>query len=328
MRQNQRRAYLVIIVLLGAWSMALQAAAPRPYDITMTAPPMTPSATASGSTTPTRTHAPPTPTPTAAPARANADWRIQTVYRDGVYMVRVPPGCFQMGMAEAGADQWLQDVIGAFGDDPLWHAIYARLTPQHEVCFESTFLLDRTEVTQAQFDDFGGVARERPSHRGDEYPVEAITWSEARAFCDLRGARLPTEAEWEYAARGPDGLAYPWGDDFSPELAVWEGNASGETAEVGSKPDGASWVGALDMSGNVWEWTSTAYDDTDKSGRFPYPYDASDGREDPDLDGVLRVVRGGSYFFLDQSFLRAAVRDGNAPGTRATVIGFRCARDD
>jgi formylglycine-generating enzyme required for sulfatase activity len=310
---NRRIALGMAVALFGAWGMTSSALNPRPLDLTATLT-MTDIPRAAAST------------PEPSPVTANADWMPVEQDFNGVTMMHVPAGCFQMGMVDSDADAWLEDVVADFGDDPLWHSIRDRLTPAHEICFEAPFWIDRTEVTQAQFEAFDGVSEERPRFRGEDRPVEAVTWAEAQAFCVLRGARLPTEAEWEYAARGPDGLTYPWGDEFEPDFAVWEENAGDQTADVGGRPDGASWVGAVDMAGNVWEWTSTAYDSLDRSGLYPYPY-TDDGREDADQEDVLRVVRGGSWFFLNETFLRSAVRDGNDPATRATVIGFRCARD-
>ena len=83
-------------------------------------------------------------------------------------------------------------------------------------------------------------------------------WDEAYDFCVLRKGHLPTETEWEYAARGPDELIFPWGNDWNPRNAIWSGNNVSQTSNVGSVPAGASWVGVLDMSGNVWEWTDSS----------------------------------------------------------------------
>ncbi|MCA9909772.1 MAG: SUMF1/EgtB/PvdO family nonheme iron enzyme, partial [Anaerolineae bacterium] len=155
---------------------------------------------------------------------------------DGVEMVQVPAGCFWMGSAE------LSDTM-----------------PPHEICFDAAFWIDRYEVTQGQFGDFNGVIVGDFSFLGENHPVDRIGWLEALKFCELRGmranadVRLPTEAEWEYAARGPNSLRYPWGNEWNENYAVWTGNST-KTADVGSHPEGASWVGALDMSGNVWEW--------------------------------------------------------------------------
>lgn len=227
---------------------------------------------------------------------ANNQWTpvIQSV-RD-VDMVQVPAGCFQMGGNHFTNEQ-----------------------PVHQVCFDQPFWIDRTEVTNAQFAQFNGVAANSRTWTDADRPRERITWIEARNFCAMRGARLPTEAEWEYAARGPDGLAYPWGNEFSKDNVVYYGNSDLESAPVGSRPGGMSWVGALDLSGNVWEWTSSQYE--------PYPYQADDGRE-ADTNGTTdasRVMRGGSYFH-DSAAVRAADRVGNLSDHIGSNIGFRCAR--
>ena len=146
-------------------------------------------------------------------------------------------------------------------------------------------------------------------------------WFYAVKHCEGRGARLPTEAEWEYAARGPDGLVYPWGNDFVADNVVYSGNSNNQTWDVGSKPDGVSWVGAFDLSGNVWEWVNSLY--------RSYPYDATDGRVvdgigDPGSDLVLR---GGPWYFGPLG-VRAANRGRDDRGSGYDGYGFRCARSD
>ena len=234
-------------------------------------------------------------------AGSNTDW--QALYPDGaiytledaVPMVLVPAGCFTIG---AGA-QYDNEQNGS------------------EVCFEAPFWIDRTEVTQAQFAALGGVKANANGFDSDQRPVEQITWFEARDFCALRGARLPSEAEWEYAARGVDGLEYPWGDTFVADNLVYSANSNDQTAEVGSRPAGASWVGALDMSGNVWEWTRSEY--------AGYPYMRDDGREDDpgNRTDVPRVLRGGSWVHSNVD-IRAAYRNWDAPDNQNYLIGFRC----
>ena len=269
----------------------------------------------------------PTLTPTSVPladalaigsafSGGNADWRaqypdgMQYTFDDGVAMVLVPAGCFMMGMTDAEID----DLISQYGSADL----FRESGPQHQLCFEAPFWIDRTEVTQADFARLGGVQAEQSRFSGADRPVENITWFEARDFCALRGARLPTEAEWEYAARGPDSLAFPWGNAWKRDNAVWDGNSGGQTAPVGSRPAGRSWVGAEDMSGNVYEWTSSLYK--------PYPYAAGDGREADTGSSrdVERVVRGGAWLELTD-FLRAANRFVSNPVDGAGSLGFRCA---
>jgi iron(II)-dependent oxidoreductase len=162
------------------------------------------------------------------------------------------------------------------------------------------------------------VAASSSYFTGDNRPVEQITWFEARDFCALRDARLLTEAEWEYAARGPDGLIFPWGNTFVSAVVV-SGRPSAEgSSEVGSLPAGASWVGALDLSGSVWEWIANEYRD--------YPYDAGDGREDINSNVQSRVIRGGAWDDTITDYLHSASRLSVNPDSSLNGVGFRCAR--
>ncbi|MFN8474290.1 MAG: SUMF1/EgtB/PvdO family nonheme iron enzyme [Anaerolineae bacterium] len=244
----------------------------------------------------------PTQPPTAkavAPVTANAQWTPQYQTFDGVEMALVPPGCFTMGTKDPPSGRENEK-------------------PTTKICFDKPFWIDRTEVTQGQFTRLGGTTADIRTFPGDNRPVERISWFESRDFCTKRGARLPTEAEWEYAARGPDNLIFPWGNTYDSARVVDSSNSGVQTADVGSRPSGASWVGALDMSGNVSEWTSSLY--------RPYPYKADDGRESQSDTENKRVVRGGSYVKFD-TFIQAAVRD-YVPPVRSILSsnGFRCAR--
>lgn len=226
------------------------------------------------------------------------DWTPIEQDFDGVTMVLVPVGCFMMGREDVS--------YGVPDEDPV-----------HEQCLDQPFWIDKYEVTQAQFSRLGGTQEVSPRFPGDDRPVENINWFEAHDFCQLRASRLPTEAEWEYAARGPNAWLYPWGNEFIADNVI---NNTNTTADVGSRPQGASWVGALDMSGNVWEWTSSLYED--------YPYDATDGREADtgSSTDVLRVLRGGSWYVRSQFDLGAAFRNNDRPSFRYDDYGFRCAR--
>lgn len=248
----------------------------------------------------------PTPTPgplqtALAAARAfsgmNADWQalypdgfIHT-FDDGVPMVLVPVGCFQMGSEDASDDE----------------------QPVHEQCFNAPFWIDQTEVTQADFKRLGGLKAEANRFPGDRRPVERITYFEARDFCALRNARLPTEREWEYAARGPDALVYPWGNTWNQDSVVWN---RGETASVGSLPAGRSWVGALDLIGNLWEWTDSQY----------RAYVTGDELYVAETSDIFMVLRGGSWLDSMPSLLRAANRVWFLPDNQGNSLGFRCAR--
>lgn len=218
---------------------------------------------------------------------------IERTFEDGVTMVLVPAGCFMMGSEDGPSDE----------------------SPVYEQCFDEPFWIDKYEVTNEQY---GSVGCEQWSSEPDQ-PRNCISWFDARDYCESRGARLPTEREWEYAARGPDNPVYPWGDTYEAAFVIGADDptyGNTKTAPVGSRPEGISWVGALDMSGNVWEWTSSLY--------WDYRYVETDGREDLTSTDV-RVLRGGS-FFLSSNFLRAALRDWLDPGDEYGLLGFRCVR--
>jgi formylglycine-generating enzyme required for sulfatase activity len=229
---------------------------------------------------------------TVPPVTRNADWTPVERDFDGVTMVLVPPGCFMMGSNEGDSDE----------------------QPVHQQCFDEPYWIDQTEVTQEDFDSIGGVKANPNVSSGARRPIERTTWFEASEFCSLRGTRLPTEREWEYAARGPEGWEFPWGNNWIPTNAVWNrGDAEG-TADVGSIPTGRSWVGAFDLSGNVWEWVGSVY----------LPYDNQDDGEI--TTSSLYVLRGGSWGGNIPDFFRAPYRGRGIAVFESGYIGFRCAR--
>jgi formylglycine-generating enzyme required for sulfatase activity len=230
-----------------------------------------PSAAASGvpSTAPT---AVPTLAPTPVPSDGTTAGQTRTD-GSGIEQVWVPAGTFTMG-SDAKAIAALEK-----SNPPAWVASeFPSEIPAHEVTLTNGYWIDRTEVTNAAFDAFvdaGGYTNQAlwsddgwawlatkdasrlPTHcNGDvpEQPRMCLTWYEAEAYANWRGGRLPTEAEWEYAARGPKSTVYPWGDAFDRDKANVLNSVSPKP--VGSYPAGASWVGALDMSGNAMEWVS------------------------------------------------------------------------
>jgi formylglycine-generating enzyme required for sulfatase activity len=246
------------------------------------------------------------PTPLSSPAPeqiaftpvpSNAAWTHVEREFDQVVMVLVPVGCFMMGSENGEADE----------------------KPVREQCFDRPFWIDKYEVSNAQFEAFDGVANNDSNRRGENLPREKITWLQAQAFCAKRGARLPTEREWEYAARGPDALEYPWGEKWNTNNAVWGDNSNSLTVDVKSHSEGGSWVGALHMIGNVWEWTSSPYQD--------YPYNTNNELDDTTDDEIdsQRVLRGGSWANRDNN-LRSANRFNDDPGNVSDGYGFRCAR--
>jgi formylglycine-generating enzyme required for sulfatase activity len=234
---------------------------------------------------------------------------------NGILMHLVPAGEFTMG-SNADSDTRNQA-----------HTVYL-----------DAFYIDKYEVTNAHYQACvtAGVCESphetksdfRESYYGnpefDNYPVIYVNWAMARTYCEWRGARLPTEAEWEKAARGTEGRTYPWGEGISCEQANYDGNPEttsycvGEISEVGSYENGQSPYGLYDMAGNVFEWTSSL--------NLSYPYDAADGREDLTRGGD-RVIRGGSWN-ENLSNLQVYYRSWLGPQYSESEIGFRCARSD
>jgi formylglycine-generating enzyme required for sulfatase activity len=201
------------------------------------------------------------------------------------------------------------------------------------------YRIGRHEVTNAQYARCvrAGACGEpgRTEQYGDpryrDHPAVHVTWYDAQTFCNWVGGRLPTEAEWEYAARGPEGTIFPWGNELDgaslnfcdancasawAEQNIDDGYAG--TAPVGSYPQGASWCGAQDMAGNVWEWTTSLY--------RPYPYQADDGREEPTSTGS-RVLRGGA-FGSKRAGVRTTYRNHVERAHSSKVdYGLRCVMD-
>ncbi|HDN80997.1 MAG TPA: formylglycine-generating enzyme family protein [Chloroflexi bacterium] len=155
-----------------------------------------------------------------------------------------------------------------------------------------------------------GLYQPEPGY--ERHPITWVSWFGADAYCRFYGKRLPTEAEWEKAARGTDGRLYPWGDIFSPDRANADGVLSG-TVPVGSYPEGLSPYGLHDMAGNVWEWVADWYE--------PYP---GSGYRSP-FFGKYKVVRGGSWNH-PAADARCSARDFAHPARRIGVVGFRCAK--
>jgi formylglycine-generating enzyme required for sulfatase activity len=223
----------------------------------------------------------------------NVDWQpFSHVFPDGVEMVLVPVGCFQMGSNFGNIDE----------------------RPVHEQCITEPFWLDKYEVTNALYGSASGCDY---SSEADQ-PRNCVNWLDAQAFCEAHGGTLPSEKQWEYAARGLESWAYPWGNEYDVERVIGDDDPTygdTQTAPVGSRLDGASWVEAMDMSGNVWEWTHTRHD--------PYPYEEGDN-DFYSGDISNRVLRGGSLI-LPAFKLRSANRGDWHPIAVSNIIGFRCA---
>jgi iron(II)-dependent oxidoreductase len=214
--------------------------------------------------------------------------------------------------------------------------------PPHKVSLQS-FKIGRYPVTNAQYRRFSeATGRRWDSKIGfmaerSNCPAAEMTWHDARAVCGwLTGewrkqgkiaadevVRLPTEAEWEKAARGTDGRVYPWGNEWDKDRCNTSESGLGRTSAVGMYPAGISPYGCLDMAGNVWEWTSSLWGKTFIKPDFRYPYRPDDGRENLEAgDEILRVLRGGSWS-SDQDNARCAYRVRNFPNDRDVIMGFR-----
>jgi formylglycine-generating enzyme required for sulfatase activity len=211
--------------------------------------------------------------------------------------------------------------------------------PQHTVTL-ADYRIGRYPVTNAEYQAFAEDARHPaprdwendtyPRDKGD-HPVVYISWHDALAYCQWLSQKsgkryhLPSEAEWEKAARGEDGRIYPWGDDWDAEKVNSVEGGSKTTTPVGQySPAGDSPYGIADMAGNVWEWTRSLWGKKLDEPEFGYPYDPEDsGREDLKAgDEVLRVLRGGA-FGNGRRGVRCAVRLGNLPVGRSHGLGFR-----
>jgi len=270
---------------------------------------------------PDRPSRPAPPSPAAAPpassspaiAPASSGQPGRPVLGCASNQVGVPGGTFWMGSEDGLADERLV----------------------HKVTL-SPYCIDRTEVTVAAYGACVQTGKCRsPGTAGvcnwgrdgvDQHPINCVDWHQAKTFCEWAGGRLPTEAEWEFAARGSDGRKYPWGNEAPALQLCWNGRGNDVdrwkrqgTCPVGRYPSGASPFGVLDMAGNVFEWTTDAY----------RPYSA-DAQQDPQGDrpnAELRVRRGGGWDTVASFMVRAAGRYRDGPHARDYNLGFRCARD-
>jgi len=236
--------------------------------------------------------------------------------KDGMTLVYVPAGNFTMG-------------------DIALNAVYHDVKP-HPVYLDS-FWIDKTDITNKMYAMCvnAGVCQAptkvrsymRSSYYGnsqyDNYPVIYVNWNMAKTYCEWAGRELPTDAQWEKAARGTDGRTYPWGNSIDCSVANYHGKenetdyCTGDTTEVGAYPNGVSPYGALDMAGDVWQWVADWYDPS------YYNHSPSSNPSGP-ASGQYRILRGGAW--LDpEGLLRSAEHDWLDPNITCNGLGFRCA---
>lgn len=257
---------------------------------------------------------------------------------DAMPMHYIPPGTFLMGAAE-------DDVLAAVDEQPVhqvtlsgfymdqyevsvaqYAAFLNELGAYERACFESDCTLPRTRVgftSHLLDEDLGDGVIQYVAETGfSNHPANHISWYGAQAYCEFVGGRLPTEAEWEYAARGTDGRIYPWGN--SPpdsSRAVFNSETYDAVLPVDALPDGASPFGIYGMAGSMWEWTADWYDED------AYTRDPARNPTGPET-GLTRIIRGGAWPFNNgPERLRATNRHSLAPYFISAIVGFRCVTD-
>ncbi len=238
--------------------------------------------------------------PKTRPVEPNAP--AEPVPDYGIEMVRIQPGCFQMVNPASES--------GRYDDER-----------QHQVCIKQSYALGKTEVTQGQWRQVMGNNPSYFTNCGENCPVEEVSWGDVQVFIKklnahtAGGYRLPTEAEWEYACRSGGKEQTYCGGNNPKTLAWYDANSGNKTHPVGKKQ--ANGLGLYDMSGNVWEWTCSAYTESD--------YNGNEKRCSNDTT-ARRVLRGGSWFIYPEH-VRAAFRVGNDVTVRNYRYGFRLAQD-
>ena len=234
-------------------------------------------------------------------------------------MVLIPAGEFIVGSNRVDSDAKAMQ----YGSRKPW---FANESPERKVSLKA-FYIDRTEVTMAAYSKFvsatstpppaGWLDGKMPEGKG-EYPVTNVSWFDASQFCKWKGGRLPSEQEWEKAARGTEGRIFPWGAEFDIKKVNTLGEYGGVTP-VGKFTEGASPYGLLDMAGNVQEWTADWY------GQYP-----GNTYDDKDYGEKFKVVRGGGWggmgHYTMQVYVSAPFRSIAPPKGGYNDVGFRCVR--
>ena len=285
-----------------------------------------PSNTPIPSYTPTSTYTPipsytPTPTYTPQPVLGiGSTWPRPT---DGMVMMYVPAGPFTMGSDSASVDQAFAECQKNYGNSckKSW---YTAQEPAHRVVLDA-YWIDQTDVTNGEYAKCVAAGKctlppnrssaTHPDYYGnsqfDNYPVTSVHWDQAQAYCSWAGAHLPSEAEWEKAARGVNGRTYPWGDTLDKTYANYSGT---DTTAVCSYPQGNSPYGVCDMAGNVWQWVADTF--------VAYPGNTD---SNSDYGTKYRVLRGGSWNISSVDWSSVNRNYGLGSYDTYDVTGFRCA---
>lgn len=227
---------------------------------------------------------------------------------DGMKMVYVPEGTFIMGSDDhdAGEDE---KPVRNVRLDAFWIDKYEVTNGQYERCVAAGVCTMPSETKSAKQDSYYGNVE------FENHPVIYVNWHQAQIYCQWVGGDLPTEAQWEKAARGEDGNKYPWGNESPNSSYANYDNNEGDTTAVGTYSGGRSVYGAMDMAGNVWEWVRDWYQNK---------YDAheTDNPTGPS-GGTYRVLRGGSWYDISRN-IRSSLRYYYYPSSTYDLIGFRC----
>jgi len=232
-------------------------------------------------------------------------------------MILIPGGVYEMGSRKSLMELNPTDI---FNTDR--HTLGPE-DPAHEVDIDS-FYIDMYETTNAQYEEYVKATGHKASSyadnerfNGPQQPVVGTTWKDAKKYCEWRGKRLPTEAEWEKAARGKRPVKFPWGNDIPDDTKANFDNHLGKTAPVGSYPAGKSDYGVFDLSGNVSEWVNDWH--------YPEYYIFSPKKNPQGLDkGQYKVLRGGSWRNNAED-IRLTYRNATIPKLQNNSVGFRCA---
>jgi formylglycine-generating enzyme required for sulfatase activity len=233
---------------------------------------------------------------------------LERLFNEADGMIEIPVGSFVMGSSSGAADEGPEHAVEI---STFWIDKYEVTTSAYASCVETG-----TCAANGTTAGCNSLANDRAEH-----PVNCVNWQQAATYCLWAQKRLPTEAEWERAARGDDGRTFPWGDDNPNRDLLNYNNIVGSTTAVGSYPLGVSYFGLHDMGGNVQEWTGDFY------AADYYSNSPASNPQGPS-EGTLRVVRGASWKLgIPQEVLTTTVRFAFVPGNGDPSLGFRCASD-